>query len=347
MADKRKLPEEERMRQQNRQQEDAPKQQMPPEQEAQQEQPAKPQIDPRMFMAAMAAQKQAAMESPAGRSIGQAEGMPGEGAVQDNEPARGFVPAQPMMEKRMTKDRLTKAMQDLYKYKSGKRHLESRLVEVEQWWKLRHWEWMQEKGNPNDIRTASGWLFNVIVSKHADAIQSIPEANILPREESDKATAKMLSGIIPCILDQNRFESAYSDITWQKLKGGTGVYGIFWDKSKHNGLGDIAIKKVNLLHLFWEPGISNIQDSQQVFHVEAVDIDQLKGQYPQLANENLTSGAVSLRKYITDDPVDNSNKTAVVDWYYHAYEGGRKVLHYCKFVNDVVLYSTEDDPQLR
>ena len=275
---------------------------------------------------------------------GQAEPLPGE-QIQGNETV-GFVPVERALPKRMNKERLQKAMQDLTKYKNGKAMLESRIIEVEQWWKLRHWEWMQEQGKRDDMKTGSAWLFNVIVSKHADGIQSIPEANILPREEGDKPTAKMLSSIIPCILEENDFDSEYSAILWQKLKGGTGAYGVFWDKSKHNGLGDIAIKKVNLLRLFWEPGVSDIQDSKQVFLVEAVDIELLKGQYPELANENLTGKSLSVRKFITEDPIDETNKTMVVDWYYHRYENGQKVLHFCKFVGDHVLYATEDDPML-
>ena len=260
----------------------------------------------------------------------------------------GFVPSAPEpAPKRMTTERINKAIQTLIRYKGGKAHLESRLVEVEQWWKLRHWEWMQEKGAKNDIKTASAWLFNTVMSKHADGIQSVPEANILPREEGDKETAKMLSAIIPCVLEQNRFEEVYSDYLWQKLKSGTGAYGVFWDKSKHGGLGDVAIRKVNLLHLFWEPGVNDIQHSRNVFHVELVDSELLKQQYPQLSDENLTgSGAITVRKFMTEDNVDTADKTAVIDWYYKAYEGGRPVLHYCKFVNDVVLYSTEDTPEM-
>ena len=133
--------------------------------------------------------------------------------------------------RRMTQERVRKAMDTLLKYKAGKARLESRLVEVEQWWKMRHWEWMQEQGAKGDMQTASAWLFNVIISKHADGIQSIPEANVLPREESDRETARSLSAIIPCVLEQNEFDATYSDVLWQKLKGGTGAYGVFWDKA--------------------------------------------------------------------------------------------------------------------
>lgn len=258
----------------------------------------------------------------------------------------GFVPEVQVQAPKMTKERLTRAMQTLNKYKGGKAKLDQRLVEVEQWWKIRHWEWMQEKGARDDMKTSSGWLFNVIVSKHADGIQSIPEANILPREEQDKPTAKMLSSVIPCILEQNEFDDTYSSTLWQKLKGGTGAWGIFWDGSKHNGIGDIAITRANLLHLIWEPGITDIQKSQNLFYVELIDIDQLKQMYPQLADENLFNKQISLRKYITEDNVSDENKTMVVDWYYHTYHGGKKVLHLCKFVGDVVLYASEDDPEL-
>ena len=260
---------------------------------------------------------------------------------------RGFVseqPVQPVL--KMTKERVQEAYHRLMRYKSGKAHLDARLVEVEQWWKIRHWEWMQERGARDDMKTQSAWLFNVIISKHADGIQSIPEANILPREENDKETAKLLSSIIPCVLEENGFEETDSSILWQKLKGGTGVYGCFWDPGKLNGLGDISIQRINLLNLFWEPGVSDIQRSRDVFLVEPVDKELLVQQYPQLSDDTAISSPVSVRKFMTEDSDAQDDKAYVVDWYYHGYSNGKKVLHYAKFVGDTVLYATEDVPEL-
>ena len=260
---------------------------------------------------------------------------------------RGFVseqPVQPVL--KMTKERVQEAYHRLMRYKSGKAHLDARLVEVEQWWKIRHWEWMQERGAKDDMKTQSAWLFNVVISKHADGIQSIPEANILPREENDKETAKLLSSIIPCVLEENGFEETYSSILWQKLKGGTGVYGCFWDPGKLNGLGDISIQRINLLNLFWEPGVSDIQRSRDVFLVEPVDKELLVQQYPQLSDDTAISSPVSVRKFMTEDSDAQDDKAYVVDWYYHGYSNGKKVLHYAKFVGDTVLYATEDVPEL-
>ena len=270
-----------------------------------------------------------------------------ETAADEMQQAAGFVPAPQPAPKRMTQERINKAIQTLIKYKGGKGALDSRLIEVEQWWKIRHWEWMQEKGAKNDIKTASAWLFNTIMSKHADGVQSVPEANVLPREEGDKPVAHMLQAVIPCILEQSRFEEVYSAYLWQKLKGGTGAYGVFWDSGLHNGLGDIAVRKVNLLRLYWQPGIDDIQHSRNVFHCEEVDTELLEQQYPQLVGQRTSTGAIALRKFITEDNTSSTeDKSVVVDWYYKAYEGGRQVLHYCKFVGDTVLFASEDDPEM-
>ena len=241
------------------------------------------------------------------------------------------------------KDSVLKATEILKKYKEGKANLEQKIIENEQWYKLRHWEQMRNS-TEQEVQPVSAWLFNCIANKHADAMDNFPAPNVLPREAGDKPDAQMLSSIIPVILDQNDFEKTYSDVWNYKLKTGTGVYGIFWDKTKLNGLGDITIEKVDLINLFWESGITDIQKSRNVFHVELCDNDILVGAYPQLSGR-LSNSSIDLGKYVYDDAVDTTNKSAVVDWYYKKNVGGRTVLHYVKYVNDEVLYATENDPQ--
>lgn len=235
-----------------------------------------------------------------------------------------------------------KAYQTLLDYKKGKTNLEQRIVDNEQWYKLRHWECMRD--TKKDVQPTSAWLFNCIANKHADAMDNFPSPNILPREEGDKAEAEMLSSIIPVVLEQNDFEQTYSEVWNYKLKGGTGVYGVFWDGSKLNGLGDISINKIDLINLFWESGITDIQKSRNLFHVELSDNDMLVAKYPQLSGK-LGSSALDLKEYVYDDTVETSNKSAVIDWYYKKYQNGKLVLHYCKFVNDEVLFATENEPQ--
>ena len=239
------------------------------------------------------------------------------------------------------KEQVQKASTILQKYKEGKANLERRIVDNEQWYKIRHWECMRDKTQA--VQPTSAWLFNCIANKHADAMDNFPSPNILPREEGDKAEAEMLTSIIPVILDQNDFEETYSDVMNYKLKMGTGVYGVFWDKSKMNGLGDISIRKIDLINLFWESGIMDIQKSRNLFHVELADNDLLMQSYPQLQGK-LGTATMDITKYVYDDKVDTNDKSIVVDWYYKKNVGGKTVLHYCKYVNDEVLFATENDP---
>ena len=239
------------------------------------------------------------------------------------------------------REQIQKANLTLNRYKEGKANLELKIVENEQWYKKRHWEQMRDA--KHDVQPASAWLFNSIANKHADAMDNFPSPNILPREEGDKGEAEMLTSIIPVILDQNDFEETYSDVQNYKLKTGAGVYGVFWDKSKLNGLGDISIQKIDLINLFWESGIMDIQKSRNVFHVELMDNDALLGAYPQLQGK-LGQATMDVTKYIYDDKVDTTNKSIVVDWYYKKNLNGKTVLHYCKYVNDEVLFATENDP---
>lgn len=248
----------------------------------------------------------------------------------------GFkVISQPIGEKQLQNARLT-----LNKYREGKINFEKKIVSNEQWYKMRHWE--QMRGEKNEVEPASGWLFNCIANKHADAMDNFPAPNILPREEGDKGEAEMLTSIIPVILDQNDFEETYSDVQMYKLKTGTGVYGVFWDGSKLNGLGDISIRKIDILNLFWESGIQDIQMSRNVFHVELCDNNILLDSYPQLEGK-LGTSTFDVTQYICDDKIDTSNKSLLIDWYYKKNINGKSVLHYCKFVNDVVLFATEND----
>jgi len=236
------------------------------------------------------------------------------------------------------------AEQTLKEYKRGKASLEQRIIENEQWYKMQHWEQIRAaKHNPGDPEPASAWLLNSIANKHADAMDNYPEPAVLPREKDDKMDAELLSSILPVVLEQNDFEQTYSDMWWYKLKTGTGVTGVFWNSRKNNGLGDIDIRELDMLNLFWEPGITDIQKSRNLFHVELVDRDMIAAQYPDM-EQTMGSPTIDIAKYVYDDTVDTSKKVAVVDWYYKVSRDGRPILHFCKFCNGRVLYASENDP---
>ena len=249
----------------------------------------------------------------------------------------------PVLTQPIGEAQVRQAMDTLQKYKSGKANLESRVIASENWWRLKSWQQIQ-KGNPMDDKWTSAWLFNVIMGKHADAIAAFPAPAVRPREPDDRSEAKRLSSILPVILEQNDFEEVYSDSQWTKLKQGTLVWHVSWDASKLNGIGDIAVNAVDILSFFWEPGVTDLQKSKNVFVTELVDNDILTAKYPELEGKLKSTGNI-MQQYNTDDDVPTSNKSMVVDWYYKKWQNGKNVLHFCKFVGDNVLLATENDSE--
>lgn len=237
-------------------------------------------------------------------------------------------------EPRVNKKLVDEALGIYQKYKDGKANLENRIIENDQWYRLRY--------NQNS-EDSTAWLFNSLANKHADAMDNLPEVSIVPREESDKEAAETLSQVLPVILERNNFEQKYSNIWWRKLKCGTGAYGVFWNKDLMNGLGDVDIQEVDILSLYWEPGVTDIQKSANVFYVKLQDNKFLEQKYPQLVGK-LGQGSVQVSHYIHDDTIDTKDKTPVIDWYYKRRHENKKTVHYCKMCNGELLYSSENDP---
>ena len=239
---------------------------------------------------------------------------------------------------------VAQAAQTLQRYKAGKAALDRRLVDNELWFRMGHWKNYRNPMMTGKPQPSSGWLFNSIANKHADAMDNYPEPLVLPRAADDQETAQTLSSVLPVVLEQADYEQVYSDSWWRKLKQGTGVTGIFWDPEKRGGAGDIAIRSVNLLMLYWEPGVEDIQSSPDFFSLSMEDTARLTAQYPQL--EGHTAGVLDVPRYIHEEGLDTGTKSVVVDWYYkRPDQNGRMVLHYCKFCNGVVLYATQNDPR--
>ena len=257
----------------------------------------------------------------------------------------GTVPAEQQYGRtKITKEDLIEAERLLMEYKAGKASVDRRIINAQEWWKLHNWPQIQnERGTQGatQAKSATAWLWNCIVGKHAEAMDSFPEPIVLPRMQEDKPQAEILSEILPVVLQMNGFEEEYSKAQWQKFQEGTGAYHVGWDASKLGGMGDISIKNISLLNLFWEPGVEDIQDGENLFYVQIVDTRRLEQRYPHLKGK-LKNAYLKPVEYRRDDQVKVDGKSVLVDWYYHTWYGPKKVLHYCQFVNREIIYSTEN-----
>ncbi len=250
------------------------------------------------------------------------------------------------------------AVELLDRYRAGKSRLDARIGDEAVWWQERHGQDGMVGGARPDGRPAprptSAWLFAGVCNKHADLCDALPTCAVLPREPSDEGEAALLSDILPVITERCGFSETYSANAWSKLKHGVAAYGVFWNPTLENGVGDIDIRRVDVRNLFWEPGVRSIQESPHLFLVGLEDTEALMLRYPQLREKRAAmreDGSLFSPEmggsYLGQDSTGAGNRTAVVDWYYkRTLQDGRTVLHFAKLAGDVLLYASENDPEL-
>lgn len=246
------------------------------------------------------------------------------------------------------------AAETLERYRAGKARLDSRICEEAVWWQSRHGGGAPAGSTQRGARPVSAWLWGSVCNKHADLCDAMPVCTVLPREPDDEADADVLSDILPVITQRCELAHTYSDNAWSKLKHGMAAYGVFWNPTLENGVGDIDIRRVDVLNLFWEPGVQDIQESPNLFLVGLEDTAALLARYPHLKEQRAAmreDGSLFTPdmggSYLTSGNEGMADKTAVVDWYYkRVTSDGRTVLHFAKFTGDVLLYASENDPAL-
>jgi len=121
---------------------------------------------------------------------------------------------------------------------------------------------------------------------------------------------------------------------------------VFWDAMASEGRGEVAIEKIDVLNLFWEGGVDDIQKSENVFYTKLWDNEKIKEMYPHVENLG-SSPTFDGAKYLSDETQDTEDKSVVVDWYYKRRVDGREVLHLCKFCAGELLFASENDERYR
>lgn len=220
--------------------------------------------------------------------------------------------------KKFGEEQVEKALADLKVYVQGKTAVDQKATENQEWWRVRHWSVLAEtnEGRKAGVSVGSSWAVNSLLNRHADIMDSFPKPNILPREADDEREAQLLTSIVPVILEQNDYEEVYRNMSWDACIDGAAITGVFWDGSKHDGMGDISVTTVDVHNIFWQPGISDIQDSDKVYYVTLEDIDVVRAMWPKYAEKIGPADTGLVTKYIHDDNIDTSHMVEVINLYY-------------------------------
>lgn len=241
-------------------------------------------------------------------------------------------------------EQVAQAAAILQRYKAGKAGLDQRILDNEQWFCMRHWKNHRNPMMEGKPQPASGWLFNSIANKHADAMDNYPEPCVLPRAAGRRSRRPDLvqhpaggagagglrAGVQRCLVAQaqagHRSKRRFLGPGEERRGGYCGA---------HHGPADALLGA----------GVMDIQNSPNLFSLSLEDTAQLVQRWPQLKGHE--GSTLDLPRYVHDSTLDTSSKSVVVDWYYKRRGAdGRTRLHYCKFCNGVVLYASQNDPEL-
>lgn len=257
--------------------------------------------------------------------------------------------------KRIGKEQVEKARIKLEMFKAAKGTINNTIKFNEQWFRRRYQEYAgtdasgyaligdtEPRKRGEIVSPQSAWLFNSVMNFVGDASDNRPRANIIPQEAQDEEEAYLLGKVIPVELRRMGFEKVYDDNQYVKGTQGWCLYTHGCDRETKT----LYVKDAQILNFYWDLEKKDIQESSDVFYLTQMDRDELIREYPELENEASCNDG-DYERYDGNPTNGKPTKITVVDWYYKKRNKDRKrVLHYCKFVGDVVLYASENDAEL-
>lgn len=264
-------------------------------------------------------------------------------------------------EPHFTPDKVSEVLQILHEYKDGKTTVDMKATENQEWWRLRHWNVIHGKTEAGKakVEVGSAWAVNSILNKHADFMDSFPKANVLAREADDEEEAQILSKILPAIEEHTDAEQVYNTAGYDFLIDGTAITSVLWDPMAHDGMGDIKKTNVDIHNVFWQPGIEDIQQSKYFFDVSVADVNDVKLQYPDIADRIGGGKQGFITEYIHDDNINHQNDIEIINCYYKKLEMRpvlinidpqtvaqhlvpREILHMAIIIGDQCVFCSED-----
>lgn len=267
-------------------------------------------------------------------------------------------------EPHFTPDKVSEVLQILHEYKDGKTSVDMKATENQEWWRLRHWNVIHGKTEAGKAKVdvGSAWAVNSILNKHADLMDSFPKANVLAREADDEEEAQILSKILPAIEEHTDAEQVYNTAGYDFLIDGTAITAVLWDPMAHDGMGDIKKTNVDIHNVFWQPGIEDIQQSKYFFDVSVADVNDVKLQYPEIADKIGGGRQGFITEYIHDDNINHQNDIEIINCYYKKLEMRpvlinidpqtvakhlvpREILHMAIIIGDQCVFCSEDSPE--
>lgn len=214
-------------------------------------------------------------------------------------------------------------------YKADREPLISRIRDNENFYRSSYEKLFN--GINSEMACDTPLIFSAIENCRADAIDNYPVANIIEREPEGSRVAELLHKVVEAQLEIADFKTVYKENVRNKLKYGTAIYGIFYDAQS----GNIDLRAIDILDIYVDMHIPDIEDSRFIFINAAVENEILAERYPDFSD--LFTGDAQVETL--GDTYSLDDRTVITDCYYKLPDGR---VHMMKLCDDVVIEATED-----
>lgn len=165
----------------------------------------------------------------------------------------------------------------------AKRALHEKWAKYEDYY--RNNQWKGKNVDEKRVKPTVNYAFSTVESIMPLLTSDTPDPIILPTKPEDEELANDLTKVVKILLTKNRIEKYLQLEERSRLKFGTGIWKIYFDPSKYNGLGDIAFDTVDPVNFFVDPDeVDDLQNAGYCLTAFKRSLQYLKTKYPDKAN---------------------------------------------------------------
>lgn len=165
----------------------------------------------------------------------------------------------------------------------------------------------------------------------ADQMDNMPEALMLPERPEVEQLASEMTDVVRFILDQNGYETFHRRRVEDFFISGTAVTQIGWDADMDNGDGNVAVARVPMERMVWDPEAEDVQDARAVIKLSWHPLSWFAEHYPDKApyihDENNQHNHLGVPESAQALIAPSEGRAMLMEYWYRRYQNKRYTIN--------------------
>lgn len=180
----------------------------------------------------------------------------------------------------------------------------------------------------------------------ADQMDNMPEALMLPERPEVEQLASEMTDVVRFILDQNGYETFHRRRVEDFFISGTAVTQIGWDADMDNGDGNVAVARVPMERMVWDPEAEDVQDARAVIKLSWHPLSWFAEHYPDKApyihDENNQHNHLGVPESAQALIAPSEGRAMLMEYWYRRYQNKRYTINVAFLAGGALLDKFED-----